>query len=297
MRVLSAAVDGGLESRQRERLRLGLLLVWPTAALLALAGVPFAQLLRISFAPPDPSAAWGHGFTLAAYATLGERYVLQALWHSFELACLVAVIATMLGLPFTALMARMRNGPQTAWLIFLLTTLTLSDVLVAFAWQVLLAKRVGLSQLLVAAGWLPRAESLTPSPQAVVACLVYLVLPFNVLTLYPAFSGLDRSLLEAARTLGATPARAFWTVTLPLTRGPIATALLLSAVLTLGAYVPPLVLGRPQGWPLAVLIGDAALAGHDLPRAAAMSIGLLLVTALLAWLLRRGAANRSRDLS
>ncbi len=111
---------------------------------------------------------------------------------------------------------------------------------------------------------------------------VYLVLPFTVLTLYPVLSRLNRDLIEAARTLGASPRRAFTTVVIPLTRRPAMVALLMSGVLTLGAYVPPLVLGRPQSWPMAVLIGNAALAGHDLPRAAAMSIFLLVVTVMLA---------------
>jgi ABC-type spermidine/putrescine transport system permease subunit I len=71
-------------------------------------------------------------------------------------------------------------------------------------------------------------------------------------------------------------------VVIPLTRVPAVIAFVLSAVLTLGSYVPPLALGRPEHWPMSVLIGNAALGGHNLPRAAAMSVLLLLVTALLA---------------
>ena len=72
----------------------------------------------------------------------------------------------------------MSRRPQVAWLIFLLTTLTLSDVLIAFSWQVMLSKRVGLSKLLVAAGLMTQPDSLAPSVGAVMACLSCLVIPW-----------------------------------------------------------------------------------------------------------------------
>jgi putative spermidine/putrescine transport system permease protein len=125
-------------------------------------------------------------------------------------------------------------------------------------------------------------DSLAPSVGAIIACLTYLVIPFTVLTLYPPLSQLDRSLIEAARTLGAPAWRAFTSVVLPLTRVPTMVAFVLAAVLTLGSFVPPVALGKPEHWPMSVLIGNAALAGYNLPRAAAMSVLLLVVTALLA---------------
>jgi putative spermidine/putrescine transport system permease protein len=80
----------------------------------------------------------------------------------------------------------------------------------------------------------------------------------------------------------------------PLTKRSAAVAFLVSAVLTLGAYVAPVVLGRPRHWTMAVLISNAALAGHNVPRASAMSVCLLLAALLLTggtiWIARsRGA--------
>jgi putative spermidine/putrescine transport system permease protein len=181
------------------------------------------------------------------------------------------------------------------WLVFLLVSLSLSDVLNAFSWQLLLSKRGGLASLLVQLGIMSRPESLTPSNGAVWASLVYGILPFTVMTLYPSLSQLAPEVVEAARTLGASPLRAFRTVVIPMTRQPILAAFVISTVLTLGAYVSPLVLGRPQSWTLAVLIGNAALAGHDVPRAAAMSVCLLGAVALLGavtvWITRQRPAR------
>jgi putative spermidine/putrescine transport system permease protein len=264
------------------RFTLGVLLVWPSVATLALTLVPMLLLIRISLAPQDPSAPWGGGFDFAGYRALDESASIRALAQSLELALAVATLSLSAGLPLTWFITRMGRRSQVAWLVFLLTTLTLSDVLIAFSWQVMLSKRIGLSRVLVSMGLMDQVDSLSPSVGAVIACLVYLVIPFTVLILYPALSQLERSLIEAARTLGASAWRAFTSVVLPLTRVPAVIAFVLSAVLTLGSYVPPLALGRPEHWPMAVLIGNAALAGHNLPRAAAMSVLLLLVTVLLA---------------
>jgi putative spermidine/putrescine transport system permease protein len=264
------------------RLRLGLLLSWPALVLVGLGALPFLLLLRISVAPHDPSGMWSPGVTLHAYGVLVEPELLGALFESVQLAVVVGVISVGLGFPLTWLIARMRRRLQVVWLVFLLATLSLSDVLISFSWQVMLSKRIGLSNVFVALGFMDAPKSLTPSTGAVIACLVYLVLPFTVLTLFPVLSRLNYDLIEAARTLGASPFRAFASVVVPMTKGPAMISFVIALVLTVGTYVPPLVLGRPQHWPMAVLIGSAALAGHDLPRASAMSFVLLAATVVLA---------------
>jgi putative spermidine/putrescine transport system permease protein len=262
--------------------RLGALLLWPGLVTLVLTVVPVLLLLRISVAPQDASAPWGTGFSWEGYRSLLAADAVRSVWRSLELALTVALLSLGAGCPLAYCITRMRRPAQVLWLVFLLATLTLSDVLIAFSWQVLLSKRIGLSKLFVAAGLMDAPDSLAPSVGGVIACLVYLVIPFTVLTLYPSLSQLDRGLIEAARTLGASRWRSVTSVVIPLTRVPAVIAFVLSAVLTLGAFVPPLALGRPEHWPMSVLIGNAALAGHNLPRASAMSVLLLLVTALLA---------------
>jgi|HubBroStandDraft_6_1064221.scaffolds.fasta_scaffold09213_4 putative spermidine/putrescine transport system permease protein len=264
------------------RWQLSVLLSWPALATLALTVVPVWLLLRISIAPPDPAAPWGAGLTFEAYRSLLAPDSIHALRRSLQLAVVVGIVSVGAGFPLTYFITRMQRRAQVGWLVFLLATLTLSDVLIAFSWQVMLSKRIGLSRIFVALGLMQQPDSLAPSVGAIIACLTYLVIPFTVLTLYPALSQLDRSLIEAARTLGAPAWRAFTSVVLPLTRVPTMVAFVLAAVLTLGSFVPPVALGKPEHWPMSVLIGNAALAGHNLPRAAAMSVLLLVVTALLA---------------
>ena len=269
-----------------------LTLAWPTLVLLGAFAAPALLLLRVGFADHDASGLWSGGLTLKPYAAVFDPVTGGALGISVGLALACATICVLAGFPLTYAITRMGRRAQVAWLVLLLATLTLSEVLITFSWQVMLSKRVGLSTIFVWLGWMDEPDSLSPSIGAVVACLVYLVLPFTVLTLYPGLSRLDRDLVQAARTLGASPARAFATIVVPAARGPIASAFVLASVLAIGSYVAPLVLGRTHDWTLAILIARTALSGQDMPGAVALAMVLLVTTVGLVLLAARFGRSR-----
>jgi len=116
-----------------------------------------------------------------------------------------------------------------------------------------------------------------------------------VLMLYPPMSRLDPQLPEAARTLGASPLRTFFTVIVPAQRGAIVATLIMVFVFTLGAYLLPQLLGRPQHWTLSVMITDQAILQSNLPFAAAMAMFLMLVSLALVGLTYVVGGERSRS--
>ncbi len=255
-----------------------LIVAWPTLAIGAFCIVPFFLLLQASVAHHNPGGLWSPGFEFTSFAGLAAPFVVERLIYSAGLALLVAAICIVVAFPLTWFITRLRRRAQVAWLILLLSTLCLSEVLIAFAWQIMLAKRIGLSQIFVWLGLLAEPQSLSPSFGAVLACLVYLLLPYSVLLIYPALSRIDRHVPEAALTLGASPWRMFTTVVLPMMRGPLLSSAILVTVFAIGTFVAPTVLGRPEHWTVAILIGRVALAEGNLPFAAALAILLLVTT-------------------
>lgn len=291
---LATSQAAGLARSTQPASRSRLLLAWPAMVLGLFLLVPFALLLRVSVAPHDQTGLWLGGVSLAPLAGLLDPLLLRSLAISVALSLVVGALSVAVGFPLAWLITGMRRRRQVLWLILLLATLSLSEVLIVFSWQVMLSKRIGLSQILVAVGLMDEPDSLSPSLGAVIACLLYLVVPFVVLTLYPPLSRLDRSLVEAARTLGASGQQAFVTVVLPLARAPIASAFSLAAVLTLGSYVTPIVLGSASTWTVAILISKTALGARDLPGASAMALLLLAVSLLLlTGLARLGRGRRA----
>ncbi|HWT32035.1 MAG TPA: ABC transporter permease, partial [Propylenella sp.] len=240
--------------------------------------VPFAIMIAVSFFQRVQGAFYTPGFVFENYARFLTVFFGGVLGFSLFLAGLVAAICVALGLPFTYQLARLNRRRQVAWLVGLLAILSLSEVIIGFAWSTLLSRTAGITNLIVALGLMSEPMSLTPSFGAVLTGMVYQAFPYTVLVLYPAVSRLDPSLVEAARTLGASPLLAFFNLVIPTLRNALLATFIMVFVFALGSYLLPQLLGRPQHWTLSVLITDQAIYQSNMPFAAAMAVFLVLVS-------------------
>ena len=89
---------------------------------------------------------------------------------------------------------------------------------------------------------------------------------------------------RVARSMGATPLRAFFDVVIPVSRATILATLIMVFVFALGSYLLPQILGRPSHWTLSVLITDQAIYQSNIPFAAAMAVFLMLIALALVGL-------------
>lgn len=121
---------------------------------------------------------------------------------------------------------------------------------------------------------------------AVVLAHSLLALPFVVRALVPALGGLDRSLAEAARSLGAGPWRAFGQIELPLLRGAVLAAAAFAFAISIGEMSATIMLAQPglKTMPVAVY---SFLGARLFGAASAMSALLIAVTALAFVLIER----------
>jgi ABC-type spermidine/putrescine transport system permease subunit I len=74
------------------------------------------------------------------------------------------------------------------------------------------------------------------NPVTVILGLVYGYIPYLILVLYAGLDRIDPSLIEAGRDLGLGRAQTFWRVTLPLSRQPILTGMLITVLPMIGDY-------------------------------------------------------------
>lgn len=270
-------------------------IAWPGLMLVVFFVVPFATMIAVSFFHRDPGAFYTPGFELANYQRFLTEFFAGILGFSLFLAMLVAVLAVGIAFPFVWSLVRLPRRAQVGWLIAILSVLSLSEVIIGFAWSTLFSRTAGLTNLLVAVGLMDHPVALTPGFGAVLTAMVYQALPYTVLVLYPALARLDPALTEAARTMGASPARAFTSVVIPACRNTIVATLVMVFVFALGSYLLPQILGRPRHWTLSVIITDQAIYQSNMPFAAAMAVFLVAITLVLvgivAWLGRREGAQ------
>ena len=130
---------------------------------------------------------------------------------------------------------------------------------------------------------------------AVIAGMVYVHLPFMVLPLYTNLEKHDPVLLDAAQDLGANAWRRFWRVTFPLSLPGVFAGSALVFIPVLGMFAIPEILGGKDDWLVGNMIKESFLGTRDWPFGSMLSIMLtiavLAVVALSAWLAKRGAAH------
>ena len=259
-------------------------LAFPAFMLVVFFVMPFGIMVAVSFFRRQQGGFYTPDFVFSNYERFVTPFFGGVLGFSLMLAGLVAVVCVVLGFPFTYLLSRLPRRAQIVWLVALLSVLSLSEVIIGFAWSTLFSRTAGITNLLVAAGLMAEPVALLPGFGAVLTGMVYQALPYTILVLYPALARLDPTLLEAARTLGASPVRAFLNVVVPALRDTILATLIMVFVFALGSYLLPQILGRPQHWTLSVLITDQAVYQSNMPFAAAMAVFLVLVSLSLVGL-------------
>ena len=255
--------------------------IFPGLMLTVFFIVPFGTMVAVSFFRRQQGGFYVPDFVLANYARFLTPFFGNVLVFSLYLAIAVAVVSLIIAVPFTYLIARSRRMTQVIWLVALLSILSLSEVIIGFAWSTLLSRTAGITNLLVRLGLMEAPQALVPGFGAVLTGMVYQAMPYAVLVLYPSMVRLDPTLTEAARTLGTSPLKAFFTVVLPALRTTLIATLIMAFIFALGSYLLPQILGRPSHWTLSVLISDQALYQSNMPFAAAMAVFLVLVSLAL----------------
>jgi len=277
------------------------------ALVLTLCVTPFVLVLAISFGQKIEGASWVWSFTFENYQRffVGALWpetttflYLQKLWYSLYYAIIASVLAILTAFPFTYLLTRLSRRAQSAWLVFLLASLSLSEVFIVMGWDILLSNRSGLPMVfketgltawLKETGWFqvlrdwglanPRNVKFKTSEFATILTMSYLVWPYAVILLYPALSRLDPSMIDAARTMGARPLTVMRTVVIPAVRLPLIGATLLLFVFLLGTYVTITVFADPSKHTIAISVYEAVRGSTlNAPFGAAQSV-ILLITA------------------
>jgi spermidine/putrescine transport system permease protein len=121
----------------------------------------------------------------------------------------------------------------------------------------------------------------------VIAGLAHGYLPFMILPLYASLEKVPRRLLEAAEDLGATPWRAFWSVTVPLTMPGISAGCILVFIPVLGSFAVPELLGGRQATMFGSLIQLQFTTGQNPAAGSALTLVLTALTVALTGLYHR----------
>jgi putative spermidine/putrescine transport system permease protein len=185
------------------------------------------------------------GFTLDNYASLFTDSLLRdVLVNTIVTAAVSTLITFVFAFPCAYLMSRLRRSTSTALFMLVLLPFWVSILVRLFAFLELLSSNGPVNGALETLG-VGRQDLLFNSTGTVIGMVNYL-LPYMILVLFAAMSGVDPNLSSAAKSLGCSPWRAFCSVYIPLIRGSLVGALLLNFIIATGFFLTPAILGGPQ---------------------------------------------------
>ena len=261
--------------------------------LLVAVFLPLAAMFYFSFLTVAPFGRREPALTLMHYMAFWDKDFYRTLaWRSVKLGLGVTVWCIAIGFPAAIVLAKNIKGRWREALFLLVVLPFWSNGLVrVFSWTMVLRSDGLLDRALhwVAPG-APALDLLFNHP-AIVIGLVHSYLPYMILTCYLSLQAIDDSLIEAARSLGASFWIVFRRIILPLSLPGLAAGSILIFVPVIGSFMEPRILGGPAGVMLGTVIEDQFTTVFNWPLGAALSfilLGIVLLLLALSYPLLKG---------
>lgn len=257
------------------------LLVAPAFLLVSLLAVGIFYLGWLSIHSYDTFLLRQGDISTEQYVRLFEppsgAFYQQTLVRTLILSILVTSGSVVLGLPVAYVIVRTRSRLlRVAILVLLLVPFLMGEIVRTFAWYLILANRG-------AVGWMAslfgiRDGGLLGTPLGVFIGMLQVSVPLVALLVLPAVRRIDPNLDRAAATLGASPARVWQHIMIPLAWPGIAAATVVVLLLNVAEYDMPAILGLGQLPFVANVIGDIYRLQQNLYLGSAFSLLLLAVS-------------------
>ena len=199
-----------------------------------------------------------------------EAYV-RSVWY----ALWTAVLCLVIGYPFAYFIARSPASVRPALLMMVMLPFWTSFLLRVYAWKGILADQGAINKLLMALGVVSEPIQMLYTSVSMLVGMTYVYLPFMVLPLYANLVKMDFRLLEAAYDLGASPFKAFWLVTVPLSKAGIVAGFMLVFIPCVGEFVIPSLLGGPENFMIGRVVWDEMFTSNNWPRASALAVAMI----------------------
>ena len=260
-----------------------------TPAFFCAAGLlaALAAILQYSVRAYVPGSLDPGGLTLENFAALLKPLYARVFLDTVKI-CLLTAIATLLaGYPVAYALVHARSKPRQALiLVVVVTPLFLGEIVRTYAWIMVLGNNGFINSVLLKIGLIDRPIQLMFTTFGVVLALVHVTLPVMVVMLAAALAHIDPTYERAAASLGASPARVFVTVTLPLSVPGIIAGAGTAFAWTFSAFATPQLIGGGRVNMVSNLVYQLGFASFNFPFAASLSVAALAMTFVLLGVIR-----------
>lgn len=248
---------------------------------LVFIGLLFALPVILFFVRSASEAGGAAAFVELVWHTLQSGPVQNALLQTLTLSLVVTLVVLVLGYPIAFFLTVAPAWSFSVVILCVVVPYFTSIIVRTYSWMVLLGSNGIINQLLLKLGIVDTPLSLIYNYTGILIGMIYIMLPYMVLTLYAAMKRIDLGLLRAASGMGASGAYAFRKVYLPLSAHGVISGALIVFILCLGFFVTPALMGGPGNVVIAMLIQNEVEIVMNWSNAAAMALILFVMTSIL----------------
>lgn len=222
-----------------------------------------------------------------------ERVYQRVLENTLEISFVVSVACVLLGYPLAYWINTLSSSGKAIAISMLLLPFWTSFLVRSYAWIVMMQSNGAINWALRGLGIISEPLTLLHTRLGLYIAMTHVLLPLFVLPLFAVMSSIPKDYQKAARSLGATPWRAFRRTYLPLTLPGVASGTILVFVVALGYYITPALVGGSRDTMISMMIALNVNKLLNWELAGALSMLVLVVTLVLfviySRLLNRGS--------
>ncbi|NIS83209.1 MAG: ABC transporter permease subunit [Anaerolineales bacterium] len=250
--------------------------------------VPVCFIVVYSFWIRAATGADIPAFQFGNYAKfLADFFYPSLLIRTIRIALETVAFCVVMGYIPAYFFYRTRTKYKSLLMLLIMLPFWISYIIRTLSWINILGETGLINHLLIRSSILSSPLGMLYNEGSVLMGLIQYMLPFMILNIYVSLEGIDKSLLEAAQSLGCTEWQAFKEVTLPLSLPGVSAGCLLIFVLTSGTYITPMILGGPGNEMIANLIFRRVVGTLDWPFGSAISVVLLTLLVIIVYTYNR----------
>ena len=283
--------DSSKAGRQKRHSRLPVLAqagpvsVW----MILFVTLPLLYIIYISFMKRGVFGDVVYEFSMASYKEIMDPLYFSVILKSFRVAFVTTGLCLLFGYPLAYYIATRKPETASKLIMLLMIPFWTNGMMRLNAWMLFFQVNGPVNYVLTHLGLVQKPVMFLYTDWLVNIGLFTNMLPFAVLPMYSSIEKLQKNLLEASYDLGANRVTTFLKVTLPLTFPGIFSAIILTFIPALGTYTVTDMLGGGKVLYIGNIIKNQFGATRNWPLGAALSVLLLVITALLIFIYSRFA--------
>lgn len=247
--------------------------------------IPCALLVSYSFFINKGYGQVERTFTMENYAEFFTNdYYIGTFVDSFVMAFWISVLAILVSYPVAYYIVRYKGIRAKITNSLIMVPLLASAVVTCFGWYIMMGSTGLINTVLMGLGLVDQPVQFLYTRIGIYVALLSGELPYMITSIMNGIIAIDENLEKAARTLGASPVRVFFTIVLPLSLPGISSGTLLVFTGVLSSYVIPIVIGGGKFNTLASLIVNQASSTLNWPKAAVMALVLMLTSTAVMYI-------------